>query len=172
MPEPEYRVEPLSPHHDRAAFSCGVDQLDRYLREQASQDQRRRVAAVYILSSEGSDIVAGYYTLSSCSIEPSELAPHVAKRLPRYPALPGTLIGRLAVDQRYQGQGLGTRLLGEALERAYSLSAQVGSVAIVVDAKDEPAARFYERHAFRRFAIQPLRLYLTMATLEAGLRRN
>lgn len=172
MADLSFRVEPLSAAHERRTFASGVEALDRYLHEQAGQDQRRRVVAVYVLCSETvteqrteKQPVAGFYTLSSCSIEPYELAPEVTQRMPRYPVLPGILIGRLALDQRYQGQGLGMRLLGDALRRSATLSSQLGSVAVVVDAKDDNAAAFYQHFGFRPFSGQPSRLYLPVQTI-------
>ena len=125
LDNPRLRVEPLSSKHDRAAFSCGNDALDRYLREHAGQDQRRRLSAVFVLSEIESDAVAGYYTLSACEVEPSSLPLARARRLPRRP-IPATLIGRLAIDLRYRGQRFGGLLLVNALARASAVSREVG----------------------------------------------
>src|SRR5262245_15188449 len=113
----EYLIEPLGQQHDRAAFVCGSELLDRYLRHQASQDVRRHLAVVFILRTVDSPIVVGYYTLSMSAIEPTSLPAELIPRLPRYPVLPAALIGRLAVDQRYQGQRHSERLLLDALYR-------------------------------------------------------
>ena len=165
MPGDRYRVEPLGSHHDCAGFSCGVDALDRYFREQAGQGGRRKVAANFVLRDTETEAVAGYYTLSASSIEPAQLPPDVLKRLPRYSALPAVLLGRLALDVRYRGQGLGQPLLFNALRRALAASDQIAAVAVVVDAKDETAQRFYERHLFRRFVDDPQRLFFPMTTI-------
>jgi GNAT superfamily N-acetyltransferase len=159
------RVETLASLHDRAAFSCGVDALDRYLRDQAGQDQRRRLSAVFILSGVESHAILGYYTLSATKIDPHTLPPSVAKRLPRRP-LPATLIGRLAVDLRYRGQGLGGVLLVNALARAAAASREVGAMAVIVEAKDEQSRAFYERYGFVRFEDEPLSLFLPMDDAE------
>lgn len=168
--ERRYCVALLDRTHDRATFSCGVTELDRYLQAQARQDQEKhRVAAVYVLLAEDDRTILGYYTLSSAGVEPTELAPEISRRLPRYPTLPVILLGRLALDRRVQGQGVGGRLLGDALTRALSLSSQIGTLAVVVQAKGDDARRFYERYGFQRFTSRPDHLYLMMKTIAEGL---
>ena len=161
-------VAPLSDHHDRAAFSCGVDSLDRYLRIQAGQDVRRRVASCFVLLGEDGSRVVGYYTLSSTSIALAELPPAIAKRLPRYPSVPATLMGRLAVDHSRQGQRFGEFLLLDAFNRC--LRAEIASFAFMVDAIDDRACAFYERFGFRRFAPQERRLFMPMSEIAALFR--
>lgn len=159
----DYRFEPLGPNHDRAAFSCGVPELDRYIQRQAGQDLKRNLAAVFILAGDG-ETVAGFYTLSAHSILAAELPPALAKKLPRFP-LPVTLLGRMAVTQSLHGQGLGELLLLHALERAWLGSHQVASWAVVVDAK-AGARDFYLKHDFLPLPAQPTRLFLPMKTIE------
>lgn len=166
-----WRIEPLGPYHERAPFCCGNDALDRYLKEQAGQDARRAVAAPFVLvAAADPKTIAGYYTLSSHSIDLRELPAAVAKRLPRYPHVPATLLGRLAVDRRYKGQGLGELLLLDALRRAFTQSSQIAAVAVVVDAGDEQAARFYRHFGFIAFPERPNRLFLPMKTVAALFR--
>jgi len=162
----DYTVQRLDRGHDRVAFSSGVEPLDHYLRTQASQDERRRVASVYVLVTQGSPTVIGYYTLSAAAVAYNSLPPDVTKKLPHYPVVPATLIGRLAVDQRYRGQHLGTRLLLDAFARGLQASEGIASAMIVVDAKDEAAQRFYEHYGFRLLPAQQTRLFLLMATIE------
>lgn len=150
--------------HDRSCFSCGVDALDRYLLSQASQDARRRVAAPYVLIEPPSPHVLGFYTLSNSSIHASELPAALVKKLPRYPILPATLLGRLAVDGEGRGRGLGTILLLDALRRC--LRSETASLAVVVDAKDDAAISFYERHEFLRLRDQAKRLFKPMAEID------
>jgi GNAT superfamily N-acetyltransferase len=154
-------VEPLASHHNRTAFSCGVPSLDAYLHQQAGQDRRRDLAVCYVLHDRGSAEITGYYALSATSIEPTALPPALAKRLGRYPVLPATLLGRLAVDARFTGRGMGGLLLLNAMRR--TLHTGIGSLAIVVDAIDERAATFYERFEFQRIEDSRLRLYLLMS---------
>src|SRR5580658_10694615 len=113
MPDPEKRaIELLRSDHNRADFSCGNTSLDRYLKEQAGQDLRRGCAAPFVLTQEhGDTTILGYYTLSSYGVDVGEMPAEVAKKLPRYPLVPATLLGRLAVDRRFQGQGIGEFLL-------------------------------------------------------------
>ncbi len=166
-PAPEHIIEPLNRTHDRAAFLSGVEPLDRYLHTQARQDADRLVARVYVLVPTQDSSVIGYYTLSAVSVAVSSFPAEIARRLPHYPEMPATLIGRLAVDQRHRGQHLGERLLFDAFDRSLQASAWVASVAIIVDAKDDSARHFYERFDFRLMTIQGLqeRLFLPMATV-------
>lgn len=134
-----FTITALKNEHDRSAFICGVASLDRYLKEQASQDVRRRFAACYVALTEAERVV-GYYTLSSTSLPLSELSEEKARRLPRYQNIPAALLGRLAVDQDYQGQGLGDSLLGDAYHRVKR--SEIASYALLVEPKDESAKLF------------------------------
>lgn len=157
------RVEALGAQHDRSSFACGVESLDRYFRTQTGQDARKKVAAPFVLVlTDGS--LAGFYTLSATSVRMAELPDAIARKLPRYPLLPATLLGRLAVDQRHQGKGYGRFLLADALYRA--VRSEIASFALIVDAKDESARRFYERESFHSFPDQPLKLFRAMADIE------
>lgn len=166
MNERRPHIEPLGTHHDRAAFSCGVSALERYLRTQARQDMTRRVAAVFVLVGDSPGVIAGYYTLAATGVLLGELPADVARRLPRYPLVPATLLGRLAVDDRYRGCGYGEFLLMDAMQRSWHHSADIASVALIVDAKDGAAGRFYERYGFVAFPTMRGRLFLPMATIE------
>jgi predicted GNAT family N-acyltransferase len=157
-----YRVEPLSERHDRESFSCGVEVLDRYFRTQAGQDSRKRVASCFVLVADDGS-VAGYYTLSATSIALGDLPPVLMKKLPRYPLLPATLMGRLAVDQRRRSRGLGELLLFDAFSR--TLRSEIASYAFVVDAKDDAAQAFYERYRFIRLPSAGRRLFLPLAEI-------
>lgn len=149
--------------HDRAAFCCWISELDNYIHQQAGQDQKRGLAAVFVMTIDG-QTVAGFYTLSAHSINASELPADLAKRLPRFP-VPVTLLGRMAVARASQGRGLGEFLLVDALDRTLQASRQVASLAVVVDSKDR-ARDFYLKHGFKPFPAQPGRLFLPMKTIE------
>lgn len=157
-----FRVEPLGKTYDRAAFSCGIEALDRYLRQQAGQDVRHKAAAVFVLYDAEAEKIAGYYTLSATSIVETDVPPDIARKLPRYPVLPAFLSGRLAIDQAYRGKGWGRRLLMAALFLAFDLSQQVGAIAVVVDAKDDAAKQFYEHYGFQSFPQHQHRLFIPM----------
>ncbi|HKG26378.1 MAG TPA: GNAT family N-acetyltransferase [Thermomicrobiales bacterium] len=160
MSDRTFRLERLSRSHDRASFSCGVEALDRYLRQYARQDRDRKAVGVFVLLDETTTLIAGYYTLSSEIVELKNLPPDFVEKLPRYSRLGATLIGRLAIDTRYQGQGIGRRLLLDALRRAFERSDEIGAVAVIVDAKDNAARAFYERFGFARFTDDEYRLFL------------
>ena len=155
-------IVPLAASHDRQAFSCGAAPLDRYLPTQATQDVRRHIANCFVASPAESHVVAGYYTLSAASIPMTDLPEALARKLPRYPVLPAALIGRLAVDRRWQGKQLGAALLFDAIARAIRADAAV--FALIVDAKDEAAARFYRHHGFEAFSKKAARMFLPVAT--------
>lgn len=156
-------IQPLDAKHNRSDFDCGIEALNRYLKQQASQDIRRRIAAVFVLIDQDANRIAGYYTLAATAIRLIELPPNLAKKLPKYPLVPATLLGRLAIDQSYQNQGLGSFLVMDALWR--SVKSEIAAMAVVVDAKDEIACAFYEHHQFIPFPEQPQRLYLPMTTI-------
>ena len=165
MNEPPLVIEPLGPRHDRASFSCGEPTLDSYIRRQASQDARRRVAQVFVAAGEAPGEIAGFYTLSAASFEKDELPANLAKRLPHYP-VPAVVIGRLAVDLRHRGRRLSEFLLLDAVRRVAHASIAIAVYAIVVDAKNARARAFYERYGFIPFPSAPRRLFLPMQTLE------
>jgi len=157
----DFVVEPLRRAHDRGAFDCGVATLDRYLRERALQDVERRVAGCFVaLSADGE--IAGFYTLAAASVPIGALPAEVAKRLPRYPAIPAMLLGRLAVAKKHQGKALGRALVADAIIRTDRLG--VGAFALIVDAKDEAAARFYRVAGFLPLPDEKRRLFLPIAT--------
>lgn len=166
-PDDFLRVELLGSGHDRSEFESGVEPLDRYFRIQAGQDARKKLAAPFVLLLTNGAI-AGYYTLSSTAVRLPELPSAVVRKLPRYPLIPAILLGRLAVDRRYQGRGYGQFLLADALYRA--TRSEIASFAVIVDTKDENARRFYEHESFLPFPDQPLKLFRPMSDIEALFR--
>lgn len=155
-------VEPLGRQHDRTAFHCGADALDRYLKQQARQDADKRVAAPFVAVNPPNTRVLGYYTLSASVVTLTDLPDELSRKLPRYPQLPVTLLGRLAVDQSARGQRLGEHLLLDALHRSLTHADEIAAMAVVVDAKDENAAAFYRHYGFIPLQAQPRRLYVPM----------
>lgn len=168
MPAPDnparFLIERLSAQHDRAGFSCGVPSLDAYLHKQAGQDARKRAAAVFVASPNGRTI-AGYYTLSQYAVRLDAVPPTIAQRFPKYPMIPATLLGRLAVARDFRGQRLGEFLLMDALHRSLALSEEIASVGVVVDALDESAAAFYRKYGFFELLAGDRRLFLPMGTI-------
>ncbi len=157
-----FRLVLLDAAHDRAAFNSDSAPLNRYLREQVTQDVRRRVAACFVALADGQRI-AGYYTLASASLLLADLPASTSKKLPRYPTVPAVRMGRLAIDQAFKGQGLGGALLADALDRA--ARAEIAAYALMVDAKDESAADFYRHHGFIALPDSPRTLFLPLATV-------
>ncbi len=158
-------IQELKSQHDRIGFFCGIDALDSYLRERAGQDIRSKYAVVYVQLEDDGKTIAGYYTLASTSINVGALPPELVKQLPKYPLVPATLIGRLARDQRYVGKNLGERLLVDSLRRSYEYSHRVAATAVIVEAKDESAVKFYMKYGFAPFPDQPARLFIMMSTI-------
>jgi ribosomal protein S18 acetylase RimI-like enzyme len=167
MTEAPFRLAPLGAEHDRGTFHCGEEALDRYFTTQATQDIRRRIANCFVAVEAASNQVAAYYTLAAASIPFVDLPPEESKRLPRYPTLPAVRIGRLAVDKKFQGRGLGGALLIDAARR--SLQSPLAVWTLLVDAKNDKAAAFYEKFGFRALASQPRTLFLALATAQKAL---
>lgn len=155
-----FAIEALCPDHARTGFRSGVEALDRYFREQVTQELRRRVTACYVAIEVDTGRVAGYYTLAAGGILLAEMPEQIAKRLPRYPSVPVARLGRLAVDQVYRGRKLGAVLLWDAVMRA--LRSEVAVFALMVDAKDDQAEAFYRHHGFATFGSLPRQLLLPL----------
>ena len=168
----KYRVELLSRAHDRASFSCGEDALDRYLKEAAGQDMRRGLAAVHVLIDvTAPNTIAGFYSLSASGIPLDDFPEDIVARLPKYPSVPVSLVGRLATDLRFQGQRCGLRLVVDALMRSCTISEQLmGIHGVVVEAKSEGVVPFYKRFGFAQFKDSPLRLYIPIKTAREAVR--
>lgn len=159
-----YRFELLSREHDRESFHSSSRKLNDYLRTLARKDAERKVAAAFVMVDGGAPAtIIGYYTLSAFTVEMTDLPEPLRKKLPRYPRLPATLLGRLARDERFPGTG--SLLLMNALERAFQQSAQIASLAIVAEAKDEWAMSFYRKYGFESLGSSANRLFLPMGTV-------
>jgi predicted GNAT family N-acyltransferase len=161
----QFQIQTLAKSHKRQSFSCGIASLDYYIQKRSRQDSGRHLSVTFVLNDQEKNRIAGYYTLSSTSITLEGLAHELAKKLPQYPLLPATLIGRLAVDSNYQKQGLGEVLLLDALHRTYQTSSEIASFAVVVDAIDDNAVKFYKKYGFMTFANRNNKLYLPMKTI-------
>ena len=161
------QVQPLHKSHDRESFDCGIEPLNRYLKQQARQDLEKRVAAPFVLVEPGKSVVRGYYTLSASVIALTDLPESQKKKLPRYAQLPVTLIGRLARDKSINTKGVGEFLLMDALRRSLEYAGQIAAMAVVVDAKDGVAESFYRHFDFLPFQQTPRRLFLPMQQIAA-----
>lgn len=162
---PRYRVEALERRHDRGGFTCGAEAIDRYLQQHARQDAEKRVAAPFVLLQPPSSRVLGYYTLSASVIRADDLPEELSRKLPRYPQLPVTLLGRLAIDTSLKAQRAGQYLLMDALWRSLAAAAQIAAMAVVVDAKDKAAEAFYAHFGFTPLQQRPARMFLPMKTV-------
>ena len=156
-------IEALNSGHNRSRFGCGQDELDRWFRERAGQDERRNLARVFVAVDDTLGVV-GFYSLGAFTLALDEMPADLARKLPRYDAIPAALIGRLARDERMRGQGLGDLLLGDAVARTLSAGRDLAVFAIVVDAKDNRAANFYIEFGFQPFPSRPERLFLLTST--------
>jgi GNAT superfamily N-acetyltransferase len=152
--------------HIRDSFSCGEESLDNYIKRGVSQDIKRRIAAVYVLTDEPESVVLAYYTLSAYTVEITALEESFASKLPRYPLLPATLLGRLAVDENQKGKGFGQLLLLDSMKRSWEISKDIASLALVVDALNEKALSFYLKYGFKQFQNEPMKLYCSMEYIE------
>lgn len=142
-------TENLNSNHRKKEFSCGKEILDNYLQNQANQDIKRKLSACFVLNDEESNLLKGYYTLSNNSIPQSMIPTEFQKKLPKsYDSIPTTLLGRLAIDNRFQAKGIGKLLLLDALKRSYEISKSIGSFAVIVDPLDEDAVQFYDKYGF------------------------
>lgn len=155
-------IAPLNPTHDRMGFHCGVEALDRYLKKQAKQHIKRRISRVFVATKADNPKAAiGYYTLSTISIELNQLPEKLARKLPKHP-VPAAQIGRLAVSEAAQGQGVGKMLLADAIKRTLAVSDQIAIYAMVVDAINENAKKFYEQFGYTRLSEDSPRLFLSL----------
>lgn len=160
-------VESFDPtRHDRGGFRCGEPSLDRYLAEQATQDIRRDVASLFCLVEPDRARVLGYYTLCAAGVRFADLPTELSRRLPRYPEIPAILLGRLAVREERQGDGLGWRLFGEAIQR--SRATPIAAWCVLVDALQDRAATWYRDFGFTPLRDQPLRLVLPLKSVSPG----
>jgi ribosomal protein S18 acetylase RimI-like enzyme len=158
-------TEALTREHDRTAFRCGVEALDRYLREFALQDMRRRVSGCFIALDDGCRII-GFYTLAATSVAIDALPPEVTRRLPPYPLVPAVIMGRLAVATEYQGQSLGRALIIDAAIRIDRM--RLGAFAMIVDSKDDRVLAFYRTNGFTLLPGETRRLFAPLVTLLRG----
>lgn len=157
--------EPLNSAHKKSDFSCGKEILDSYLHKQANQDVKRKLSVCFVINDESTNLIKGYYTLSNNNI-PLELVPiQIQKKLPKsYESIPTTLFGSLAIDNRFQGQGVGKLMLIDALKRSYELIKTVGSFAVVVDPIDQDAENFYDKYGFIKLSDSG-KMFLPMKTI-------
>ncbi len=157
------RIEPINKLHNRKDFKCKKKPLTQYLHRYARQNDENNVARTFVAVNDKKKIF-GYYSLSTCSIEFENLPEAITKRLPAYP-VPAALIARLAVDTDFSGQGLGSRLLIEALQNILTAAEEIAIKVVLVDAIDEEAKSFYLRFGFIELPGKELKLFLPIETI-------
>lgn len=169
MTLPDWREEPISKAHDREAFDCGDVELNVFLRRHARQSHEKGGAKTFVATpvDDGKRIL-GFYSLSPASVDYARTPALVKKGLARYD-VPVFRLGRLAVDRTLQGQGLGGQLLLAAGRRCFLAAAEVGGVALLIDAKNAHVAAWYVTYGALPLLDAPLSLLLPLATVEAAL---
>ena len=159
-------TEILNSKHRKNEFSCGKDILDKYLHRQANQDLKRKLSVCFVLAESKTETLQGYYTLSNNSISFDSIPSDLQKKLPKsYSFIPVTLLGRLAIDKKFQRKGIGKILLIDALKRCFEISESIGSFAVIVDPLDKEAESFYEKYGFIKLPDSG-KMFLTMKTIK------
>lgn len=162
-----YCIRPLDAIINAADFQCGSEPLNDYIRRYASQDVRRNIARVFIATPENDPRqLSGFFTLSAGSVSCSSLPASLARKLPRYP-VPVALIGRLGVDKKFQGKGLGSILLADACQKVSQASTVLAVAGIIIDAKDDDAISFYKHFGFIPLQGQAGRMLLPASVFQA-----
>jgi len=170
----DFATDPVAAEDAAAGFSSGKRALDTFFRRHAFDNDQRGIGRTFVLRSGGAvglPALLGFYTLCMASIEVETVPATQREKLPTYP-MPVALIGRLAVDRRAQGRGYGAMLLRDALQRVLLAAASVGCYGVIVDAKDDQAATFYERYGFVQTNPGggfPRRMFLAIQTARASL---
>jgi GNAT superfamily N-acetyltransferase len=158
-------IELLNKKHNRTNFDCEKEILNNYLKNQAGQDIKRKLSTCFVLSELKTNNIQGFYTLSNSSIPLNSFSEKIQKKLPKsYTSIPTTLLGRLAVDKKYKGNGIGKILLIDALKKSYYNSQLIASFALVVDPIDEDAENFYKKFDFIKLPDSG-KMFITTKTL-------
>lgn len=164
----QIQLQPLQDNHDTEAFTCGVDALDRWLKSIARQHVNKGVSRTFVAIDPANPAqIVGYYSLTVAEIDTDKLPKDVARKLPR--RVPLVLIGRLTTSSAARGQSIGALLLVDALKRIIRVANDVGVTLVLVDAKDDPAASFYQHFGFVPLPEDPLRLALPVETARRAL---
>ena len=160
-----FRIEVLRREHPRNAFDSGQSAVNGWLHQYALQNQRKRLSVTRVLL-DANRHIAGYYTTAMGQADFSQLPEELAQKLPKR-ALPVAVLAWLGVDHRFQGMGLGTRLLAHALAECHRAGEAFAFIAVVLDCVDDAAKRFYVRWDFREVPGRPMRLFLSAEALDA-----
>ena len=157
------QLVPLTGSHNRQGFDCGRQELNDWLRQVARQHQEKGLSRTFVATlDEAPASICGYYALTLAELENRNLPEAWRKKMPR--RIPGVKLGRLAVEKKFQGKGLGDLLLVDALTRAQRIYQEAGGIGLFVDAIDEKAASYYKRFGFVPTPDNPLLLFLSAAS--------
>ncbi|MBF0266551.1 MAG: GNAT family N-acetyltransferase [Gammaproteobacteria bacterium] len=160
-------ITPFDQSFDRQQFSCGENLLDDYLKKYARQDIKRNISRIFVSSTpDCPKRVIGFYSLSANSLDPELLPNNLRKKLPKFP-LPVSLLGRLAIDKKFKSQGVGKMLLVDSMKRVYYASQSLAVYALIVEAINEDAKKYYEKFGFIPLPDQPFKLFLPLSTIES-----
>lgn len=173
------RIEPFDPErHDRAAFACGVEAVDNFLRKTAGKLARADNLRLFAMS-DPSGALIGFYALNAHAIDYTELPPRYARTRPGHGAIPAAYISMIGVDARHQGHGYGGDLLVDALTRIAQAADAIGIAVVILDVLDDGDAdqvarrkALYESYGFQPLASRPLRLFLPLATVRQLIARG
>ncbi len=149
---------------DKSAFDCGCKQLNNYLQKRASQDRKKDTSRTYVLIDDNQKVI-GFYSICATSISANNLSPTIKKKL-NYSFVPAILLGQLAVDVNFHGNGYGVDLLMDAFKTCVQISEILGAAIIIVDAINDAAKSFYEKFGFLSSENDPYRLYLTIKKIK------
>ena len=165
-----WHEETVSKKHDRETFDCGDEALNEFLRRYARKSHERGGAKTFLAIEDAGDTILGFYSLSPASVDYARTPEILRRGLARH-EVPGFRLARLAVDRRFQGQGIGGQLLLAAGRRCLWAAAEVGGVVLVIDAKNKGVAGWYAGYGAVPLLDAPLTLLLPLATIEAALRK-
>lgn len=171
MSQFSWREEPISKQYDRLSFDCGNAELNQFLYRHARQSHEKRGAKTYLALDNANDKILGFYSLSPATVDYATTPKVLTKGLGKY-CVPMFRLARLAVDKSAQGCGLGGHLFASATRRSYLVSEQVGGIGLLIDAKDESVAKWYEQYGAIQLIGSPLYLVLPFATAEKDILKN
>jgi GNAT superfamily N-acetyltransferase len=167
---PEWHEEPITNKHDRASFDCGEPSLNGFLRQHARQSHVKGAAKTFLaISNLDGKTILGFYSLSPASLEYARTPEIIRKGLARHD-VPVFRLGRLAVNRTVQGHGLGGQLILAAGRRCLRAAREVGGVALLIDAKNDRAAKWYASYGAVPLADASLSLLLPLATIQTALK--
>lgn len=165
MNKPKFREKPLSKQHNRQDFDCGDRQLNEFLQRYARQSHEKQTVKTYVVTEVGSEKIIGFYSITISTLTYDSLPKSLQKGLGRY-AVPTYLLARLAVDKAYQGQGIGGTLLVKALARCKRVAEEVGGIGLLIEAKNEAVADWYQLFGAMPLPDQPLTLIIPFSVLD------